>query len=125
MGFDLVIQVRFFICENTGKLYYYQREGFDRIYGVPEMNIPEKWWKYIKLRGNIFQAYVEYFELRDKNSIDVSELNDNYPIWWDVRDSVDYEDGWEHEWTEKDHKEFREFIKWCSKQDIPFFVSWC
>ena len=125
MGFDLSIQVRFFICERTGKLYYYSRKGFDRIYGVPDMNIPEKWWDYVKHRGKIYRAYIDYFDSNNNMSPDIIEFEENYPSWQDVKESVDYEDGWADEWIEQDHNEFYEFIKWCSKQDIPFFVSWC
>lgn len=125
MGFDLSIQVRFFICENTGKLYYYGRKNFDRMYGVPELNIPEEWWIYIKHRGRIFRAYIDAFEEQNNMSPDITDFEENFPTWEYIKESVEYENGWADEWTENDHNEYKKMVQWLAKQDIPYFVSWC
>jgi hypothetical protein len=125
MGFDLTIEVRYMICEMTGRLYSYSRKDCSKIYGAQDLNIPEQWWKYVRFRGRIFRSYIDYFENESKADVDISEFQEYFPSWETVKSSVDYEDGWEYEWTEKNHNEFKEFIDWLVKQDTSYFVSWC
>ena len=127
MGFDINVEVCFHMCNKTGKPYYYKYSknlGITRIYEMPSIEVPEHLREYLVGRGPIFYAYTESYNLRDVYQTSAEQFLEDYPSWTEItthdtfsEDTLDY-------WKEDDHIKFKELLKWCVAQGIPFQVSW-
>jgi hypothetical protein len=125
MGFDLFINVQYNLCPDTGKPYYISKTNFEKVYDLPEINIPVSLRKYLQGRGSIFHAYIHEFDLDDQTSVDVESLVFSYPLWDQVKNSEWYDEIWEEDWTEKEHNEFFELLKYLKENySCRFNVDW-
>lgn len=126
MGFDIHIQVIFYMCSSSGKPYYFKRNRetklIEKKYDFPDFIVPEALCKYLVGRGHLFHAYTEYFNDQERYCVPLEEFLERYPSWEEVVDHENYSD--EGGWTEDDHLGFLDLLKWCSKQDVSFEVSW-
>jgi hypothetical protein len=118
MGFDIYIHCSFNICKDTGKLYYYK--GLNKVYDMPEP-VPEEYREFVKMRGHVFGIYTKL--VTDWTSTSVENFLDKYPNWCDILDDDDFEDISSY-WCESHHIRFYEALKWFSKQDISYTISW-
>lgn len=126
MGFDFFIQLVLHLCPETGKPFYYatsQEKGLYKEYVQPELNIPEKHRRFLEQRGSIFHAYTHHFNEENIYTVDVERLLEVFPEWEDMEDSSYYE-GWEEEWTQQDHNDFKEALKWFSESSLNFQATW-
>jgi len=124
MGFDMSINLNVGIDPDTGLAFVWDKQGFGRkpfIQG--EHVVPEQFRKYLVQRGSHFHSYIQKFS-EDVNLVDIERFLDNYPPWSKVlldieRDNNDY-------WTEFDHSDFQEALKWFSteKNAGVFSISW-
>lgn len=121
MGFYVTIELKLHICETTGKPFYYSKKENKRIYDIASILIPEEFRKSVQLRGSYLHAYTDVFEQDDNSEVEVSEFLEFFPKWKEVKAYSSYDDTWNFE----DHKNFKEFLKWCKTQDVCFYVSWC
>jgi hypothetical protein len=125
MGFDLFIQVQYYLCPETGKPYYYSTQGFEKKYTLPDINIPVHLRKYLKGRGSIFHAYIQEFDECDQTDTDVYSFLHGYPLWDQVKNSNWYDETWEGIWDERNHNEFRELLVYLTETyDCNFTVDW-
>ncbi len=127
MGFDLLIELSFSICHETGKPFYYienSNGNLKKEYNLSNIEVPEKYRKYLKLRGKIFHAYTEHFNLQEIFETDVSIFLDDFPDWKTVceyKEKFEYSDD---EWTEAEHQEFYFALVWCVGQPQRYMVTW-
>lgn len=122
MGFDINVMMTMYMCNQTGKPYYYGK-GLEKIYELPSLTIPKDLVPYITERGSIFHAYTEYFNDQERYDVNVEEFLDHYPSWDDVQNHSSYE-GCEDWWTKDYHSKFEELLTWCTQQCVSFRVSW-
>ena len=123
MGFDIQITVTFHLCPETGKLYHYEtnpQDIIEKVYGVPDIEVPEEFRKYLVGRGHIFHAYTEYFNETQHYDVGVEDFLAHYPSWEEVVAHPNYYD----EWTKEDHDGFEDLLAWCTGQPILYGVSW-
>ena len=119
MGFDITIEMDLCMCQQTGKPYYYGK-GFEKIYDISSIVVPEDLREYLVGRGPVFHAYTSEFNYEDRYDVSVSEFLEHYPSWEEIK--KEYED---HDyWVEDDHNKFKELLEWCEKQRVSFRVSW-
>ena len=126
MGFDLNIMLERCRCPDTGRPYYLtwvkQKRDFEKVYEVPNIQVPPKMCEYLVGRGPIFYAYTEPFNEKGISNVSVSEFLEAFPSWDDVRRHSCYDkDG---HWIEEDHEGFQRLIEWCNDQEPPFRVCW-
>lgn len=122
MGFDINVYMTLQLCPETGKPYYYGKD-LKHVYEPLDIVVPEELRQYLKGRGRIFHAYTEVFNNKDKYDVDVEEFLESYPRWDVVKENEYYKDEMDY-WTLKDHKGFKNLLKWCRDQQIFFRVSW-
>ena len=123
MGFDIHVTLMLHLCPETGKPYYYacSEDGTtQKMYGVPDVEVPKEFRTYLCGRGHHFHAYTEYFNEMEQYDVDVEEFLLHYPSWDEVQDNVNYDD----EWTKEDHDGFEDLLSWCSGQPSPYRVAW-
>ena len=109
MGFDLYIRIEMEIDEKTGlPLVYYINEGFldKKPYNPAEFQIPKEYRKYIEQSGHHLYNYIKGFS-PDCVKCAVRDFLDLYPEWIDIK-----EDLYQFEWSEQDHDEFKDALKW-------------
>lgn len=126
MGFDFFIQLILQVCPETGKPFYYNsspEKGMYKEYTLPELNIPEKHRRFLQGRGSIFHVYTHTFNEENIYTVDIDRFLEVFPEWEEVIDSSWYE-GWEDEWTEQDHDDFKEALTWFSKQHPNYQATW-
>jgi hypothetical protein len=127
MGFDLFLQMSLTMDEATGKPFYYgtnkETGKIERIFEIPQIDIPEQLRKYLYGRGHHFHVYTEKFNRKDIFHVGVSAFLDRFPSWTRFAESDYYTDepaGWTHE----DHKNFKKLLKLLEEQKVSFTVSW-
>jgi hypothetical protein len=109
MGFDLTIRIDMELDEKTGLPFvYYVNEGFldKKPYNPIEFQIPQEYRKYIEQRGHHFHEYIKRFS-PDCMKASVRDFLDVYPDWSTIKESI-----YDFEWSEKDHEEFKDALKW-------------
>lgn len=128
MGFDLCFQMCLHLCNETGKPFYYGRNPetnqIEKIYGVPEVEIPKKLRSSLVLRGHFLHVYTDYFNENDVFDVSVNVFQEHFPSWDEFLDSNYYSDDDPDAWTEKDHRNLKKLVKFLCKQPFPFAVSW-
>jgi hypothetical protein len=125
MGFDLYITVKYSLCPETGKPYYYSKQGLEKKYSLPDIQIPNHLRKYLQGRGKIFHIYIKEFDFDGKMETDADSFLLEYPLWDQVKDADWYDESWEDIWTEKEHNEFRELlVHLTTSYDCHFTVEW-
>lgn len=123
MGFDIHLTLMLHLCSETGKPYYFltsEDGSIEKIYGVPEVEVPTDFRKYLVGRGHHFHAYTEYFNEIEQYDVDVEEFLLHYPSWEEVQENVNYDESW----TKEDHVGFEDLLSWCSGQSYFYRVSW-
>lgn len=121
MGFDFLIQLVLHICPETGKPFVYS--GLKRDFSIPELNIPKEHRRFIQQRGSIFHAYTYTFNEENIYTVDIYRLLEEFPEWTTVKESAWY-GGWEDDWTEEDHNDFKEALTWFKQQPFSYQASW-
>jgi hypothetical protein len=124
MGFDLSIHLNIGIDPETGLAFIWDLNGFGRrSYVQSEHMVPERFRKYLVQRGSHFRSYIAQFS-DEVSLVEIERFLDKYPPWSTVeldieRDGNDY-------WTESDHNEFLDALKWFSfgKNTGVFSISW-
>lgn len=128
MGFDLYIQLSLTMCPETGKPYYYgttkETGKFEKIYELPDIEIPKQYRKYLYGRGHFFHVYTDYFNENDVFDVSTNVFLEHYPTWETFTQSSYYTDDDPDAWTKEDHIGFKKLLTYLSKQDLPFAVSW-
>ena len=119
MGFDINIEMILSMCEETGKPFYYGK-GFERIYELPILEVPQELQEYLVGRGPIFHAYTDHFNYENRYNVSVKEFLEDYPSWLSVQEEYPSH----NYWLEEDHNKFKELLEWCEKQKVSFRVSW-
>jgi hypothetical protein len=120
MGFDLSFDLLLHMCDETGKPFYYSRKKFEKLYDISGIIVPQHLRGSLQLRGHFLHIYTRAFNADERFSVEVDEFLDSFPSWEDVESDSCYDDYW----TEKDHKNFKELLEWCVKQDMYFRVTW-
>lgn len=113
------------ICNVTGKPCYMKyKEGEDepeKIYEIPTLHIPAHLKTYLSGDRRSFFPYMWYFhenKLGDSSSI--SRFLEHYPLWENIKEQT-----WHlYDWTEENHKEFKELLILCEQTRLPFEVKW-
>lgn len=123
MGFDFAIHLVLHICSKTGQPYVYSK-GLEKLYGIPKLEIPEKYLPFVQDRGHLYHVYTDYFNENDVLSASPEDLLDHFPEWEDVVSSSVYEGYTEDDWSEQTHNLFREALQWFSRQPYSFQASW-
>ena len=123
MGFDFYINISFNICPATGKPFSYGPNS-EKIYGIPSIEIPEPYRRFVQERGHIFHAYTDRFGQEGIYSVGVEELLDRFPTWTEIVEDGSFCEDLEW-WSEKDHDAFKEALEWFSVQSYSFIASWC
>jgi len=128
MGFDIMIDVRFHMCNITGKPYYnsYKKNigEVTRIYEMPSFEVPKELRKYLVGRGHLFHAYTDSFNERDVFEACADQFLEYYPTWEQVMANENFRDDIVDFWNEDDHNNFKKLLEWCVNQDVTFQVSW-
>ncbi len=128
MGFDIVIQLTLTMCEETGKPYYlsYDKEKnlLEKIYGVPDVEVPEHLRKYLRGKGHFYHIYTGYFEENDSRTVPVEEFLEQYPKWEEVKKYEEYHEEIRSCWSFEDHKNFKDLLQWCNEAGPSFEVCW-
>jgi hypothetical protein len=127
MGFDLNIQLSLTMCPETGKPFYYKLDKntgeIEKIYSIPDIEVPEKYRPYLDLRGSHLHAYTHMYNEENQYDVEVDVFNEDFPSWEDVESTCE-DSCADHGWYKEDHKMFHKLIKWCCKQEAPFRVTW-
>ena len=114
MGFDLTITINLYIDPKTGLPFVWGPGLTQKPYVPSEYIVPEKYRKWLDQRGHHFHAYIQKFN-SDTDSIDTWTFLEEYPDWDDVLKKIGgnakYSD-----WTKSDHDDFKEALKWFSKE---------
>jgi len=128
MGFDIMIDVRFHVCDITGKPFYYKYDkktnSSSRIYEMPSFEVPKELRKYLVGRGHLFHAYTDSFNERDVFEACADQFLEYFPTWEQVMENENFRDDIPEFWNEDDHNNFKKLIEWCTVQDFTFQVSW-
>lgn len=128
MGFDLSFLMSLHLCPKTGKPFYYgvnpETKRMDKIYGVPELEIPEELRKSLVLRGHFLHVYTDYFNDNDVYDVSANVFLEHFPSWEEFLESEWYSEEDPDAWTKKDHKNLKKLVKFLCKQPIQFMVSW-
>jgi hypothetical protein len=122
MGFDINIEMVLYMCNKTGKPYYYNKNS-ERIYEMPSVTVPKELVPYFTERGSVFHAYTEIFNEEERYNVSIEEFLEHYPSWDAVQEHSCY-DGCEEWWVEDYHINFKKLLEWCMKQDVTFRISW-
>lgn len=117
MGFDLSIELVMMMCPIKGKPFYYTN-SLEKVYGIPDIEVPEHLAQYLQGRGYHYLAYIE--GLADDGPTRPDVVLDAYPSFEEVQKHHSYEDYW----TEGDHELFKELLEWCVDQKVSFQISW-
>lgn len=120
MGFDFFIEVRFGLCRETGKPYYYN-ENLTKNYDLSSMVVPEKYRRFLQMRGHLYYYYTQDVVNNETYHAYVGELLELFPSWEDITSKEDLEG---YEWTETDHNDFKEALEWFTEQNQSYYASW-
>lgn len=120
MGFDIYISCSFRICEETGRLFYFGRHN-EKVYDIPPPIVPKEHRDFVKMRGYLFWIYTRL--VTDEVTTSVENFVDKYPEWSDIIEDADYKEHCDS-WSEEMHDRFYAALKWFSKQDICYMISW-
>jgi hypothetical protein len=128
MGFDLHINLNLSLDVNTGLPFVWGNNLEKKPYVPSDLEVPLKYRKWVWQRGHHFHYYIRSINESDLlSSTNVEHFLEKYPEWADVKNwmTLDGEDEESYTWTEKDHDDFKEALKWfASKIYIYFEVSW-
>lgn len=128
MGFDLCFLLSVHLCPETGKPFHYGYNNltkkFEKIYGSPEVEIPEELRKSLVLRGHFLHAYTDYFNENDVYDVSVNVFQEHFPTWDEFTESDYYTDDDPDAWTETQHKNLKKLVDYLCEQPIQFMVSW-
>jgi hypothetical protein len=128
MGFDIMINVCFNMCSETGKPFYYKFDKntqiLNRIYEMPSIEVPQQLRKYLVGRGHLFHAYTDTFNERDVFQACADQFLEYYPTWEQVMANEEFRDDIVDFWNEEDHTNFKKLLEWCTDQDFTFQVTW-
>ena len=128
MGFDINICLELLLCPSTGKPFYYfynqVTRTTEKIYDIPEIQIPPPLRKYLVGRGHLFHVYTDYFNDQDIFKTDVRAFLNEYPDWETVMESPYYTDDYEGAWNEDDHCAFKELLEFLVNQDVTYTILW-
>ena len=128
MGFDLFIQLCLHMCPERGKPFYYGTNPdtgkIDKIYELPQVEIPKKYRKYLYGRGHYLHVYTGYFNQNDVYDVSTNVFLEHFPTWDTFAESEYYTDDDPDAWTQENHEGFRKLLVYLSKQEYPFAVSW-
>jgi len=122
MGFDLTISLNLSINEDTGLPFVYG-PNCERLPYVPsDFEVPQKYRKWVTQRGSVFHFYIGGYEececmTRAENFLD------EFPEWADVLGNMGTDGEEEYGWTEDNHYEFKEAIKWFAAKS-NFTIQW-
>lgn len=123
MGFDLCIQMVITMCPIKGKPYYsvYNEETkqHEKVYGIPEIQIPEHLVKYLTGRGWHYQPYIENLANEGYARVDIAL--DQFPSVEEVKEHSSFD---EDHWSEEDHNNFKELLEFLNDQKVDFQLSW-
>jgi len=122
MGFDLFIHMTMLMDAETGKPFYYGKNG-EKVYELPVVEIPEELRKYLYGRGHHFHVYTEKFNRKDIFEVSVSTFLERFPSWRKFEESDYYAEEPDY-WTREDHKNFKKLLKHLESQSPGFTVSW-
>jgi hypothetical protein len=122
MGFDLFIHLSLMMDAETGKPFYYN-ENYEKVFGIPSIEVPEELRTYLKGRGHHFHVYTEKFNRKDIFEVSVTTFLERYPSWNRFMQSDYFEEDPEA-WTREDHKNFKKLLKFLEAQRGHFTVSW-
>ncbi len=122
MGFDLFIHMTLLMDDGTGKPYYYGKNA-EKIYELPNIEIPKELQKYLYGRGSHFHVYTDKFNRKDIFEVNVRTFLERFPSWHRFEESDYYEDD-PDAWTREDHKNFKKLLKLLADLPIGFTVSW-
>lgn len=124
MGFDINVYMMMMMCPEAGKPYYYtydkEAKQITKVYEVPHFSVPDELRRYLVGRGHHFHAYTDEWNEKDIFDIDVESFLESYPDWDDVLEHSSYDSGW----TFEDHRGFKRLLKWCTKQEPSFRLTW-
>lgn len=120
MGFDIFIQCPLNLCQETGKPFYFGKNG--KVYDI-SIVVPEQFRKFLHLKGSIFQAYIDDFCEDCPSILDIDRFKENFPPWSKVQEYVEEKEA-QHIWTMDDHLSFYDALEWFSKQEAPFDITW-
>lgn len=126
MGFDLVIHAEFMLCPDTGKPYYYGKDGNNKlicVYDLSPIVVPPEHRKFLTLRGGFLHSYTtRIFENDDILEATPATMLDIFPSWEDIKAN---EPDCEPYWSEADHNGFKEALEWMdSKSPIQYRLHW-
>jgi hypothetical protein len=129
MGFDILIELCYMMCAETGKPYYYHydktTQKMNRMYELPSIEVPKELRQYLVGRGYLFHAYTQYFEQNEMGcTVSVEVFLENYPTWEEVMKHEEFRDDLVDFWNEDDHNGFKTLLEWCVKQEYFFQVTW-
>jgi hypothetical protein len=128
MGFDINLCLELFLCPITGKPFYYSYNKTTRItekiYAIPDTQIPIHLHKYLVGRGHLFHAYTEHFNEQDIFKTDVRTFLNEYPDWETVMESQHYTDEYADAWNEDDHLAFKELLEFLVHQEATYTILW-
>ncbi len=110
------------LCPVTGKafVYHYENKKTVKKYDIQDIQIPEKYRRFVELRGHFLHAYTDEFNFSDIFETRVYNLLEEFPAWEEVT-KYEFEDDY---WSEEDHNTFKEALKWFSEQPYTFNASW-
>ena len=119
MGFDLNIQAHLSVCQDTGRLFYYDR-AFQKRYELTDLQVPQEHRHFLSMSGRHLVLYVEDLASRDYSSTHVSHFLEYFPAWEEIQDEELFQ---KYGWTEEDHNAFHAALEWLSRQDIMYHVT--
>jgi len=123
MELDIRIMCSFDLCPNSGKPYYLTDAG--KVYGIPEITVPEEFRPFVQQKGVVFHAYTtSRFDPAYSNITEMSVLSflDGYPEWLDIMIDLHYDA--QSGWTKARHLKFKKALAWFAQQDFDYKVKW-
>ena len=119
MGFSISISLSVFLCETTGKLFYYGAKS-EKIYELPNIVVPNYCRRFVYETNNIYEMY----RLDEQQEyVDINSLLVRFPSWKEVKNKYPTAEA-DFGWTEGDHWAFRTALQWFQSAQMPYMVYW-
>ena len=119
MGFDYHIHLCLHLCPETGEAFvgYYRSQV---PYEAEKHRIPVTFRKYLHGRGRFFLDYMPMGANGEIFSEFVDVWYNQFPCWGEIEE----EEAVANEWTEEDHNNFKDLLKWFIDNGLDAVVSW-